>query len=149
VSDRAAMLEVVRLEAELERRRAGRKLSTYYPETGPFRRELYPKHMEFFRLGASKRERLFLAANRVGKTEGAGGYRAVCHLTGIYPRGGGPALQQANQWWAAGDTRETVRDILQRKLFGKKGDMGPGSSRATPSCAPRPDSSPIRCRPSG
>jgi phage terminase large subunit-like protein len=127
VTARAAMLEVVRLEAELERRRAGRKLSTYYPETGPFRRELYPKHMEFFRLGASKRERLFLAANRVGKTEGAGGYELACHLTGIYPAWWtGRRFSRHNQWWAAGDTRETVRDILQRKLLGKRGEEGTG-----------------------
>ncbi len=26
-----------------------------------------------------------MAANRVGKTEGAGGYEMTCHLTGRYP----------------------------------------------------------------
>ena len=29
--------------------------------------------------------RCFLAANRVGKTEGVGGYELTCHLTGEYP----------------------------------------------------------------
>jgi phage terminase large subunit-like protein len=128
VTDRLAMLEVVRLASEMERRHAGRKLGTYFPETGPLRRELYPKHMEFFRLGASKRERLFLAANRVGKTEGAGGFELACHLTGSYPPWwrGRRFENRACQWWAAGDTRETVRDILQRKLLGKPGDFGTG-----------------------
>lgn len=124
---RSEMSEALRLQAELERRQAGRKLATFYPETGPLRRELYPKHMEFFRLGAHKRERLFLAANRVGKTEGAGGYELTCHLTGRYPKWWeGRRFTQANHWWAAGDTRETVRDILQRKLLGKPGDFGTG-----------------------
>jgi phage terminase large subunit-like protein len=121
------MLEAVRLHEEIERRKAGRKLFTYYPEKGPLRRELYPKHMEFFALGATKRERLFLAANRVGKTEGAGGYELVCHLTGRYPSWWeGRRFDKPNNWWAAGDTRETVRDILQRKLLGKPGDEGTG-----------------------
>jgi phage terminase large subunit-like protein len=124
---KADMLETVRIEQELARRRAGRKLFTYYPEAGPLRRELYPKHLEFFRLGANKRERLFLAANRVGKTEGAGGYELVCHLTGIYPSWWqGRRFNRPNNWWAAGDTRETVRDILQRKLLGKPGEHGTG-----------------------
>ncbi len=124
---RAEMLEAIRIEEELERRRAGRKIDSYFPETGPLRRELYPKHMEFFRLGAAKRERLFLAANRVGKTEGAGGYELACHLTGRYPSWWtGRRLERANNWWAAGDTRETVRDILQRKLLGKPGEYGTG-----------------------
>lgn len=125
--NRSEVLEAVRIAEELERRRAGRKLSTYYPETGPLRRELYPKHLEFFALGKGKRERLFLAANRVGKTEGAGGYELACHLTGRYPPWWtGRRFDKANNWWAAGDTRETVRDILQRKLLGKPGDFGTG-----------------------
>jgi hypothetical protein len=61
------------IEAEL-RYRAAHKLDSSYPETGPLRRELYPKHLEFFEAGARYNERLFLAANRVGKTEGVGAY---------------------------------------------------------------------------
>ncbi len=123
----ADVLEAMRIDAELERRRAGRKLASYFPDTGPLRRELYAKHLEFFRLGATKRERLFLAANRVGKTEGAGGYELACHLTGNYPAWWtGRRFARANNWWAAGDTRQTVRDILQRKLLGRPGDHGSG-----------------------
>lgn len=124
---RSDMLEALRLEAELERRRAGRKLLTYYPETGPLRRELYPKHLDFFRWGAEKRERLALAANRIGKTEGMGGYEITCHLTGIYPPWWqGRRFTKANYWWAAGSTRETTRDIIQMKLLGKPGAFGTG-----------------------
>lgn len=124
---RAEVVELVRIEDELERRRAGRKLGTYFPETGPLRRELYPKHLEFFRLGAEKRERLFLAANRVGKTEGAGGFEMACHLTGRYPPWWqGRRFDKPVAAWAAGDTRQTVRDILQMKLLGKPGAHGTG-----------------------
>jgi phage terminase large subunit-like protein len=124
---RADMLEAMRIHEELERRKAGRKLLTYFPDTGPLRRELYRKHLEFFALGAHKRERLFLAANRIGKSEGAGGYELTCHLTGKYPAWwAGRRFAKATTWWAAGDTRETVRDILQRKLLGKPGEYGTG-----------------------
>jgi hypothetical protein len=50
------------------------KIDSYYPDSGPLRRELYPKHLQFFEAGATRRERAFLAANRVGKSEGVGGY---------------------------------------------------------------------------
>ena len=76
------------MEAELERRTSENRIDGYYPDEGPLRRELYPKHLEFFRAGIEHRERCFLAANRVGKTEGVGGYELTCHLTGEYPTGG-------------------------------------------------------------
>lgn len=99
--------------------RARFKLRTYYPDTGPLRRELYRKHLEFFRLGATKRERLLLAANRVGKSEGVGGYETTLHLTGRYPDWWeGARFDHPVRWWAAGKTNETTRDIIQRKLFG-------------------------------
>jgi phage terminase large subunit-like protein len=124
---RAEMLEAVRIGEELERRKAGRKLDTYYPDNGPLRRELYPKHLEFFRLGAEKRERLFLAANRIGKTEGAGGYEATLHLTGNYPKWWqGRRFNRPVTIWAAGDTRQTVRDSIQKKLLGPPGNHGTG-----------------------
>jgi hypothetical protein len=45
-------------------------------------RHKYAKHLEFFEAGAKYRERCFMAANRVGKTLGAGGYETAAHLTG-------------------------------------------------------------------
>jgi phage terminase large subunit-like protein len=91
------------------------------------RRELYQKHQQFFRAGKYHRERLMIAANRTGKTEGTGGYEMALHLTGLYPR-----WWQGRIWdrpisaWAAGDTSQTVRDIIQQKLLGPVGDYGTG-----------------------
>jgi hypothetical protein len=62
------------MQTELVRRASENRIDSYYPDGGPLRRELYPKHLEFFRAGIEHRERCFLAANRVGKTEGVGGY---------------------------------------------------------------------------
>lgn len=95
------------------------RLQSYYPDGGPLRRELYPKHMQFFRAGAQHRERLMLAANRVGKTEGVGGYELTLHLTGIYPPWWeGRRFNRGIRAWAAGKTNETTRDIIQAKMCG-------------------------------
>lgn len=108
-------------------RRARNRILRYYPETGPLRRELYPKHQEFFRAGADHRERLMLAANRVGKSEGVGAYEITCHLTGRYPDWWqGRRFTSAVKAWAAGDTSKTVREIVQEKLLGARGSLGQG-----------------------
>jgi len=113
--------------AELDRRARERKIKAYYPDEGPLRRELYVKHLEFFRLGKFYRERLCLAANRVGKTEGLGLYELVLHATGWYPEWWeGRVFDQGIRAWAAGDTGETVREILQEKLLGPPGSWGTG-----------------------
>ena len=110
-----------------KRRRERNRILRYYPDEGPFRRELYPKHIEFFRLGAKNRERLMMAANRVGKTEGVGAFEVTCHLTGKYPPWWeGRRFTRPVKVWAAGDTAKTVREIIQVKLLGEPGRLGTG-----------------------
>jgi phage terminase large subunit-like protein len=109
------------------------KFYTYFPDDGPLRRELYPKHLEFFRAGATHTERLLLAANRVGKTE-CGTYESTCHLGGLYPGWWeGHVWNRPIRMWAAGDFNETTRDVIQKKMLGgvewygdKKGVDGSG-----------------------
>lgn len=114
-------------EIERERlRRAGYKIRGYFPETGPYRRALYPKHMAFIAAGLTHRERCFLAANRVGKTD-LGAFEVTSHLTGDYPGWWhGRTFDRSVTVWAAGDTGKTTRDILQEKLLGKVGEIGTG-----------------------
>ena len=103
--------------AELERRKGGR-FQTIFPAEGPFRRELYPKHMAFFEAGATFKERLFMKANRVGGTR-AGAFEVTCHLTGRYPDWWtGRRFYEPGEWWACGTTSETTRDIVQSELLG-------------------------------
>jgi phage terminase large subunit-like protein len=106
------------IEAELKWR-AEHKIESFYPSTGNLRRELYLKHLEFFEGGATNNERLFMAANRVGKTEGVGAYETALHLTGLYPDWWtGRRFRRPIQAWAAGQTSKTTRDIIQRALLG-------------------------------
>lgn len=124
---REQLLQYRALLKERERRRARRRIDLFYQDEGPLRRELYQQHMEFFRLGATVPTRAFMAGNRVGKTEGAGGYETVLHLTGQYPKWWeGRRFETAVDWWCAGDTKETVRDIVQLKLLGPESAYGTG-----------------------
>lgn len=113
------------MAAAEERRVKRRKLWSYYPDEGPLRRELYQKHLNFFRLGRDHKERLMLAANRVGKTEGVGGFETALHLTGHYPPWWeGARFDRPIRAWAAGKSNETTRDIIMKKMFGEVAHEG-------------------------
>lgn len=84
----------------------------YYP------RDSYPKSLEFFRQGRDNRQRLFMAANRTGKTITAA-FELMCHLTGEYPNWWeGIKFDSPKDWWVCGKSKETVQQILQPLLIG-------------------------------
>ena len=56
--------EATTLLGELKKRRSQRKFFTMYPDEGKYRRELYPKHMEFIEASAEYKETCFMGANR-------------------------------------------------------------------------------------
>ena len=125
-------IELLKLLEEEQDYRAKRKLWSYYPDTGPLRRDLYQKHLEFFWVGQFYRERCAMCANRVGKSEGMGGYETALHLTGLYDdvtKGWweGRKFEEPVRFWAAGKTNETTRDIVQAKLFGEV--LGSGATK--------------------
>ncbi len=112
---------------EKERRKRRRKLFDLYPETGPLRRELYRKHLQFFAGGREHLERAMMAANRIGKTWGVGAYETTLHLTGLYPDWWeGRRFDRPISAWVAGDTRTTTRDIVQHALLGIGGEGNAG-----------------------
>ena len=119
-------IKLVKALAEKSKRKKERKLFSYYPDKGPLRRELYVKHLEFFSAGSIHQERAAIAGNRCGKTI-LGCYEATLHLTGLYPEWwDGHRFDHAVSWWAAGDTSETTRDILQLEFLGSPGALGTG-----------------------
>jgi phage terminase large subunit-like protein len=111
------------------RRQAQRRIESLFPADGPFARTYYPKHLEFFRAGATHRERLFLAANRIGKTI-TGCYEDTLHLTGLYdtlaPWWEGRRFSGPIRAWVCGTTDEKVKETLQEELFGSVGAWGTG-----------------------
>src|ERR1700740_1232432 len=89
------------LVRELERRKQRNKIDEFYKT--PENRAGYPVHMSFFEAGKTFRERLILAGNRIGKTEGIGGYETVLHLTGVYPDWWpGRRVDKPVSWWVGG-----------------------------------------------
>ncbi len=120
--ERAALVEAL-LE---QRKRDQAKFRTFFADAGPMARSLYAKHLEFFAAGAIFKERLFMAANRVGKSE-AGAYEVTCHLTGRYPDWWqGRRFSTPVEVWASGTNSQTTRDIVQAKLLGPVGAIGSG-----------------------
>ena len=108
-------LEQINAAIRYKRRR---KIESYFPETGPLSRHAYPKHMDFFAAGSHYTERLFIAANKVGKTQGLG-YETTVHATGNYP-----AWWVGKRWkrpiagWICNTNWDSVRDVNQLELIG-------------------------------
>ena len=124
-SDLARMRQLLdRKSIDAERERRLSPFLTMFSDTGPGRRELYPKQIEFFAAGLQYKERLFMAANRVGKTV-AGAFEATCHLTGRYPIWWeGRRFEHPTDGWACGTTSQTTRDVVQSVLLGKSTGQG-------------------------
>lgn len=122
----AERVAILRILQEAEERAKYKGHFAYFPEEGPYSYDKYEKHMEFFRDGAKHRERIFMAANRVGKSI-SGAYEMTCHLTGQYPKWWeGKRFFDPIDAWAAGDTSQTTRDIVQMSLMGDVGSFGTG-----------------------
>lgn len=113
------------LEAEMLRRNQY-KINRYFQDTGPYRRELYPKFVDWFAAGAIHRERALVAANRVGKSD-SGSYEFTLHLTGEYPDWWvGRRFDAPIRAWAAGTTADKAKEIIQAKLIGPDDARGTG-----------------------
>ena len=119
-------LELLKLLEEKEKRQKYNKRETFFPEKGPYRKELYPKHMAFLEAGAKFRQRAFIAGNRVGKTA-VGAYEMSYHLTGDYPQGWkGHRFSGPIRAWCAGVTAQATKDVIQFELLGPNSDQGTG-----------------------
>jgi phage terminase large subunit-like protein len=81
----------------------------------------HPKALEFHNLGSLARDRLFLAANRIGKTM-ACSLEVCMHATGTYPDWWqGHRYNKPVNVWVGGITEKEI-NILERRYF--DGDVG-------------------------
>ena len=110
---RTEHLEFLELLEALEEKYRYNKIDTVFPETGEYRRELYPKQMEFMDAGAVHSERALVGGNRTGKT------KTICteltyHMMGIYPpKFKGRKFINPVSTCAVGVSSKSTRDILQ------------------------------------
>ena len=118
--------EVAQIVALLQKKEEGERFYNLYPAEGPFSRDKYAKHMEFFALGKIKPYVCMLGANAAGKST-CGGYETVAHLTGEYPDWWpGHRYTRPVRNWSAGVDFKSIRESMQLKLFGSRGNEGTG-----------------------
>jgi phage terminase large subunit-like protein len=126
LSPEARKLLLARLRANLARVDAGRRFEMLYPDRGQLRRELYPKHVEFFAASSDFTELAIIGANRSGKTTAAA-YAMTAHLTGRYPPWWtGRRFERPITAWCAGVDAKSARESVQAALFGEPGKPGTG-----------------------
>lgn|SRR3990167_976811 len=98
------------------------RIWSYFPDEGPLRRELYPRHMEFIGHTADSDEVMMIAANKIGKSL-LGAYCITCWTTGRYPPWWhGRRFEYPTTFWIANKSAKDVRDINERELLGPPGD---------------------------
>ena len=114
---------VLAVAAEKRRRDAHRKLFYYEP---------YPFQGQFHEASLDNSQVLLMAANRVGKTY-CGSMELAFHLTGLYPTWWkGRTFSRPIRAWAAGNTNDKTRDILQSSLLGDPKDPGAFGTGSVP-----------------
>lgn len=119
---------IARALAELRRREEGGRFYRMYPDDGPFARDKYVRHIEFFELGSRKQFTALLGGNGVGKSI-ANAYETTAHLTGDYaPWWPGHRYEYGRGItnWTAGVDFKSIRESLQLTLFGRRGHEGTG-----------------------
>ena len=105
---------------ERQQRTSRGGLDALYPDTGPLRRELYPKHTAMLAAGKRHLERCSMGGNRTGKSWSIGSYETALHLTGLYPDWWeGFELHRPIITWACGTKATKVRNTNQAMLLGK------------------------------
>lgn len=120
---RALKIEHIEILEEQARRFRRRRMANFKP---------YPWQQKVFSSGAKNKQRLLMAANRVGKTYSAA-IEVAFHVTGRYPEWWeGYRFQGPITCWALGVTGEQIRDVVQKALFGEFDESGPDGTGAIP-----------------
>lgn len=80
--------------------------------------EPYPWQKEFYRAGKDNKQRMLMAANRVGKTASQA-VEVAYHLTGLYPDWWqGIKFTGKTNVWCLGVSGEQLRDVIVKELLG-------------------------------
>ncbi len=118
--------QLLDLLIEKDRRIRFNKMGNWFPEEGPLRKDLYPKHIQFINASSSYLQRAFISANQCGKTQ-TGAYEMAVHLTGRYPKWWkGKKFFHAIKAWGVSIDMSAIRDVIQASLVGPPEDVGTG-----------------------
>ena len=115
--------QVLKLLREKQHRLETNRINQYEP---------YKYQSKFHAEGEECRQRILMAANRVGKTY-CGATETAYHLTGDYPEWWkGRRFNKGVRVWVAGESNDTTRDIIQKELFGVPQDPQKHGTGAVP-----------------
>ena len=122
-TSRKSLERAVEVARELKTRKRFNKLDFYDP---------YPYQEAFHATGAEARQRLLMAANRIGKSY-CGAAEVAYHVTGLYPKWWkGRRYDEPIVAWCGGVSNETTRDIVQHELLGPPDNLEAFGSNAIP-----------------
>lgn len=106
---REELIEEITILEELDRRAATNRLADFLP---------YDWQNKFYKAAHQNKQRMMMAANRVGKTYSEA-FEFAFHATGQYPDDWvGVRFGFAPKMWALGVTGEQIRDVIQKELLG-------------------------------
>jgi phage terminase large subunit-like protein len=98
------------------------RLQFAFPDSGPYSRDQYIKHLEFFKAGAKHRFRMLSGGNGSGKSYSMG-YEIALHATGLYPTWWeGKRIKKCQTIWIVAESGALFRDSMQKLLFGNPGE---------------------------
>ena len=143
VRDELSKRSVDEMELAREEFKRRNKIWSYFPDEGPFRRELYPKHMEFVDATRTDDEVGMLAANRTGKSQ-LGALCTAHFAMGRYPHWWtGRVFDGPITAWIVNKTAKDTRDINEAELLGPPGNESERGTGMIPGhliqrCTPKP-----------
>lgn len=138
--EKRSEMEMAEAREEFRRRN---KVWSYFPDEGPLRRELYPEHMKLVEGTRDDDELLFMAANKVGKSD-LGGLCIAHWASGRYPHWWtGRVFDTPITVWIVNKTAKDTRDINEAVLLGPTGNESERGTGMLPGhliqkCTPKP-----------
>lgn len=120
------LIELIKLAEDRKEFLKYNKIFSYFPDTGPFRKELYPKHMELERAGKKHLIRGFIGGNGTGKSIW-GCRETYFHCSGKYPSDWqGRRYKEPIKAWVVGRENKQMRAAIQDIMFGSYNEQGTG-----------------------
>lgn len=120
--DRPKLLSIARAIQAFAEHKKYNLIDSIFPAEGPFSRDKYHKHVEFFAAGKKHRFRVLGGGNGSGKSF-TGAAELTYHMTGEYPDWWpGHRFKKAIKVWVVCESGSLWRDSMQQALLGSVGE---------------------------
>ncbi len=121
-TERNKLLNIARAIKSFTEHKKYNLIDSIFPDDGPFSRDKYHKHVNFFDAGATHRFRVLGGGNGSGKSF-SGAAELTYHMTGEYPSWWkGHKFKKAIKSWVICESGSLWRDSMQASLLGSTGE---------------------------